>query len=354
MSTTEYKYHLQPYSTNAASRHECPQCHDAHSFTYYVDEEGRILDESVGRCNHENGCGYHYTPSMYFQDHPESRTDSRPHYRPSIRQVAPKKVVKTLCFIDKGEVTRCFDRGLTSDFAQWLLKHFDRYEVGRAFQRYMVGTLPDKRSVFWQVDKDWRVRTGKVIQYDPDNGHRLHGEDPRLIDKGVEVNWIHSRLKRSGILPEDWTLTQCLFGEHLLKDGMDERPIAVVEGEKTAVIASIRFPQFLWLSCGGLRNFTEDKMRVLTGRVVTLFPDADGFQAWEQVRLKLSKYAKVKTSTITNDGDPRHKKWDIADLIIDEIEHPDSIEAEHLRELVEEYPDLRHLIRLFDCEIITT
>ena len=31
-------YHLQKYQTKA-SRHECPNCHDPHSFTYYVDDE---------------------------------------------------------------------------------------------------------------------------------------------------------------------------------------------------------------------------------------------------------------------------------------------------------------------------
>ena len=32
-------YQLQKYQTKA-SRHECPNCHDPHSFTYYVDDNG--------------------------------------------------------------------------------------------------------------------------------------------------------------------------------------------------------------------------------------------------------------------------------------------------------------------------
>ena len=41
------------------------------SFTYYVDESGTPLHPSVGRCNHESSCGYHYTPKEYFHDHHE-------------------------------------------------------------------------------------------------------------------------------------------------------------------------------------------------------------------------------------------------------------------------------------------
>ena len=47
-----YKYHLEKYH-GVGSRHECPQCHDKHSFAYYVDDNGNIIDKTVGRCNHE-------------------------------------------------------------------------------------------------------------------------------------------------------------------------------------------------------------------------------------------------------------------------------------------------------------
>lgn len=40
-------------------------------------------------------------------------------------------------------------------------------------------------------------------------------------------------MKRSGALPQDWELTQCLFGEHLLPQ-CPGRSVALVESEKTA------------------------------------------------------------------------------------------------------------------------
>jgi len=70
-------YHLQKYRTKN-SRHECPSCHDPHSFTYYVDDNGEPLDPTCGRCDHESRCQYHYTPAQYFQDHPVDRMAKRP------------------------------------------------------------------------------------------------------------------------------------------------------------------------------------------------------------------------------------------------------------------------------------
>ena len=50
-------YSLQKYK-GTSTRHTCPNCGDRRSFAYYVDESGTPLHPSVGRCNHESGCGY--------------------------------------------------------------------------------------------------------------------------------------------------------------------------------------------------------------------------------------------------------------------------------------------------------
>jgi hypothetical protein len=66
-----------------------------------------------------------------------------------------------------------------------------------------------------------------------------------------------------------------LFGEHLLID--KTKPVAIVESEKTAVIASVYLPQFIWVAVGSLTNLNAEKCNVLKGRTVTLFPDLNGF-----------------------------------------------------------------------------
>lgn len=52
------------------------------------------------------------------------------------------------------------------------------------------------------------------------------------------ITWAHSLLKQ-----KDFNLKQYFFGEHLLLKSID-KPIAVVESEKAALIASFYMPQF--------------------------------------------------------------------------------------------------------------
>ncbi len=65
-------YSLERYH-GEASLFTCPKCGARHSLTRYVDKEGRYIADNVGRCNRGTACGYHYTPSRYFADHPEAK-----------------------------------------------------------------------------------------------------------------------------------------------------------------------------------------------------------------------------------------------------------------------------------------
>lgn len=110
-----YKYHLQKYS-GPKSRHTCPECGGKHCFTLYVDTEGHILDESVGRCDHESSCGYHYTPSEYFRDH-SWKSDIRPTYRHNAATV-PRIASGPSCTIPDEYVIRSLRYDLRSHLLQ--------------------------------------------------------------------------------------------------------------------------------------------------------------------------------------------------------------------------------------------
>ena len=65
MST--HRFILEPYK-GIATRHTCPECHKKRSFARYIDTEGKIeFPPYVGRCNHEQSCGYHFTPKDFFE-----------------------------------------------------------------------------------------------------------------------------------------------------------------------------------------------------------------------------------------------------------------------------------------------
>ncbi|WP_286922659.1 PG0870-related protein, partial [Proteiniphilum sp. UBA5375] len=66
-----------------STRHTCPACKDTYSFTLYLDgNTAQPIHLTVGKCNHENKCGYHYTPRQYFNDHPEKK-NKQPQNRPT-------------------------------------------------------------------------------------------------------------------------------------------------------------------------------------------------------------------------------------------------------------------------------
>lgn len=73
------------------------------------------------------------------------------------------------------------------------------------------------------------------MQYNPENGHRIKGGEALAVD------WIHSKLKRQRVLPEEWQLSQCLFGEHLLNVYPDKVAV-LVESEKVQLSALPYFP----------------------------------------------------------------------------------------------------------------
>ncbi|MBK7965970.1 MAG: hypothetical protein IPK10_12265 [Bacteroidetes bacterium] len=124
---------------------------------------------------------------------------------------------------------------------------------------------------------------------------------------------MHSLLKQ----PE-FELRQCLFGEHLITLDLF-KPIAIVESEKTAIIASVYLPQFIWVAVGSLTNLSAEKCSVLKGRNVTLFPDLNAFEKWSIKAKELSHLATFTVSNLLerNATDAEKKQGlDLADYLI--------------------------------------
>ena len=350
-------YSLQKYK-GTATRHTCPNCGDRHSFAYYVDEQDTLLHPSVGRCNHESGCGYHYTPKQYFQEHPECRTTNdfssggrRPEQRP--KQLSQPTATG---FIPPHYVEK--SQSVHSNFFRFISSLLDSYygskakEVLKRLQEeYRLGATRDGAAIFWQIDRGGKVRTGKVIQYNPEDGHRIRK------GRTSAVNWIHSILKKQRVLPEEWQLSQCLFGEHLLKSNPD-KVVVLVESEKSAVIGSAIFPGYVWLATGGKSQMKEEKLRVLTGRTVLLFPDADGYAEWKQRAGDMNFCRAIVSDIIEKNATPEQKAdhIDIADWIICQIREgklmctaDHLVEAERiLQRMKEKNPLLQKLIDDFD------
>lgn len=106
---------------------------------------------------------------------------------------------------------------------------------------------------------------------------------------------------------------QCLFGEHLLPDYPD-MTVAIVESEKTAMIASGVFGDCITLACGGCGNLTATMCEPLRGRDVVLFPDNGKFNEWREKGKQMRHlFGRLRIAAImehAGDGD------DIGDLIL--------------------------------------
>lgn len=305
----EHKYSLQKY-TGRNSRHTCPKCGRSHCFTLYVDGNNQPIASDVGRCEHRNSCGYEKTPKMYFEEHPDERrtfVEAKPQ---------PKEEVKT-DYIPFSLIQR--SESVNNTLMDYLKQYFIIGDLQKVVTAYHLGSTSKREIIFPQIDINGKCRTGKVMQYGTD-GHRIKG-------KTDAVDWLHARLMRKqGKTASDFHLKQCLFGEHLLSKRPDDI-VCLVEGEKSAVICSLVFPQFVWLSCGGLYGLNKDRCQALTGRNVIVYADANATEEWGN-RISLLSYCRsIKLSEWAKD-EAKDSKRDIADLIMEErrpLEKPTTI-----------------------------
>jgi hypothetical protein len=111
-----------------------------------------------------------------------------------------------------------------------------------------------------------------------------------------------------------------LFGEHLLNQ-FPNKTIGIVESEKTAIIASAFLPDLIWLATGGAENLNKEKVALLSGRNVILFPDTskDGhiYQKWKEKGSKFGFETSDYLEIHTND-EQKADGLDIADFLKNE------------------------------------
>ena len=337
-----YRFHLQKY--RYGSKTDCPQCERKRCFVKYIDDENEIFFPStVGRCDHEQSCGYHYTPKDYFRDHPWILSNKDKFLPNTNKQFFSFKKSKPMnpSYIDEEIVRRSLSHYNINPLYKYLSFAFGEKETKRLFQTYKVGTSNkwNGATVFWQIDSNQKVRTGKVMLYDPKTGHRV--KEPQAY-----VSWAHTELK----LP-DFNLSQCLFGEHLISTNPN-RKIFIVESEKTALIMCHFMPDYLWLATGGKNgSFKMDAMKILNGRDVILIPDLGAWEEWNNKASLLKGVCKsISVSDILEKSateEQRQQGLDIADFFL-EKKTPQQL----LNEWCEENPLLRQLIDELDCEII--
>ena len=143
-------------------------------------------------------------------------------------------------------------------------------QMVHAALRYRLGRSKDDAVIYWQIDQLGQVYDGKLMWYGPDC-HRL---------KHRNATWVSYLLKKHYGVPQDIVQpTHIFFGTHLLTTNFTNftnyETVCVVEAEKTAVIMSELYPEYIWLAAGGLYELQPHKFLPLRHRKVILFPDTD-------------------------------------------------------------------------------
>ena len=324
MENTTFKYKLD----NSSKKYVCPKCNKK-TFVYYLDSEtGNYLNADYGRCDREQNCNYHKAPpkgkiaylidvlaleaisdkaykltekSGFISIVPKSQILEQTNFscwitdwflqssaidylgseskyfnteeinfinevRPLADIEHPEASYHTLELLDKLYAENPTEDNLT----KYLLTIFTAKEVEEAMQNYLItGTdyFWKNSTVFWQIDNNEKIHSGKIMKYDSVTGRRLK-------QPFSHINWMHKALNET-----EFNLCQCLFGLHRI-DEDTQKTIGICESEKTAIILSIFLPDFIWLATGSKSNFKFDLLKPLKNRNVIAYPDKGEYLNW--------------------------------------------------------------------------
>lgn len=298
----------------------CPQCGKLKCYKEYFYADGKPVDpinHLCGKCDHTTHCGYHLPPKEFFAKHPEQRQ------HPSL---AAEKVVKIkrlpMIEIPREMVKATMKQYEKNSFVRWLntLPWTDdqKERLNLAIAQYLVGTTKDGSVMWWQIDENVKVRTGKKMLYNPETGKRMKDEQGNSIG----FNWAHTMLSKIGAIDIDGKeLRQTLFGMHLAANEVyKDCSLHIVESEKTAILMTAFDPESLthklWLATGGLYNLKIETLKPILKRELILYPDKNGVELWEKKMKEQGIKAQLSTkwieATIPEDGEGA----DIADVCL--------------------------------------
>jgi len=174
------------------------------------------------------------------------------------RYFSPPPPPKPISYLEPRILEASLKGYYKNNFVSFLKSTFGDALTMKTVETYKIGTSKARpgANVFWYIDDCQKIRGGKIMLYDASTGKRQDF-----------FSWTHSRLKL-----DDYNLKRCFFGDHLLKSN-PSKDVGIVESEKTAIIASLVFPEMVWLASGGKSGLNPYKFESLRNRNVFLFPD---------------------------------------------------------------------------------
>ena len=331
---------------NSKQKFTCPSCGSKNTFVRYIDKlTNQYLPEKFGICDRAIQCKYHLNPYkdgylrtiLSQKKHvitPTSPTLSTSNITCRNESIAESKLIAIPFEILK----KTLSGDTINNFAAGLCKRFGNEVTEHQIAKYYFGSLNTpwpKSTTLPFIDSRHKVQAIQIKLFD-ENLHTVKYEVNN--EKKTCTSWIHQTLKfqlekNNKQIPKWLTdycssspKVSCLFGEHLLNLTENiNKPIAIVEAPKTAVIADIYYNKiieqknFVWLAAGSLNYLTPLRCKSLTGRRVTLFPDLNAFEKWKLKAKELSSITQFKVSDLLEikaSIEEKKQGLDLADFLL--------------------------------------
>lgn len=295
---------------------------------------GTFLPYAFGRCD-KPSCGYEHLPTkddlldlgILGSYSTRKRYDDSLKFRKEQTEPQPSYLMHDYASIKNTLATDLYEHNqlaqaifrLTACPWEWLVKVFADYGVGTATKGPFKGA-----PIFYRYDADKNIYPGQIVPYDKRAKRRKKGR---------------YTISNSSIALDKTAKTSkpLFFGTHLIHDPIT-RKIGLVESPKTALIAAIYEPTFIWIATGGLQAFAptengKQRMLPLKKHPIIVFPDADAYQdrikdgakpqkgwitmaeEWKTLGYSISLSTKVLNYARLNKN---RQKVDLADLLLED------------------------------------
>jgi hypothetical protein len=267
-----FRYTLSP----SVKKTNCPSCNQKRFRPALDNETGEILPE-YGRCDRVNSCGFFEMPDG------KIKTDRPAVQIPTVDQnfISQELVNRTLTAYDRNP------------FVMWLAELLNDEDLARQIAlKWLIGTSRDSHSIFWQSTGE-HVLNGHLMGYDVE-GHR------------TSPNY--------HVMKESQGYFTGLYGLHRIES---TKTLAIVESEKTAILASLYYPKYDWIATNGSNLGTRKISQINTKAI--LFPDADvaGRNGFKRLSDNLERRG-IENNTVHLFPD-RMDGYDLADYIIEDL-----------------------------------
>ena len=247
-------------------------------------------------------------------------------------RIAEEARRRLIVYPDGDMVQRHLSVGSTFCRSAVSMGYLTQAQMNRAAQRYRLGMSRDGGVIFWQIGFLNEMYDGKIMYYRSDC-HRDHDHHPTWVLSELHNFYLRDNPELIFALQS----THCLFGTHLLEEdchpersrGISSlKAVAVVEAEKTAVIMSEIYTDYLWMAAGGMNELTPTKLFPLKGRKIILFPDTDeeglAYANWYKICRESERFLEhpIYLSSLLEQKaspDQKRRKIDILDYYFETI-----------------------------------